>query len=93
MSHDTINLSFAVPRVSQFAHEKLNPHRSLAVCLFLPLISVNQVQELYAKTILLTGSPAKFGHVLIYSPCLFGKKLFSMQDKLVNNKQTHLLKQ
>ena len=37
--------------------------------------------------------PAKIGTVLVCSPCLFGKKLFSMQDKLVNNKQTHLLKQ
>ena len=37
--------------------------------------------------------PAKFGRVLLYSPYLFGKKLFSMQEKLVNNKQTHLLKQ
>ena len=37
--------------------------------------------------------PAKIGHVLVYSPCLFGKQLFPMQDKLVNNKQTHLLKQ
>ena len=36
---------------------------------------------------------AKFGSVLLYCPHLFGKKLFSMQDKLVNNKQTHLLKQ
>ena len=34
------------------------------------------------------GCPAKFGHVLLYSLYLFGKKLFSMQDKLVNNKQT-----
>ena len=30
--------------------------------------------------------PAKIGHVLVYSPCLFGKRLFSMQDKLVKNK-------
>ena len=37
--------------------------------------------------------PAKIERVLVYSPCLFGKKLFSMQDKLVNNKQTHFLKQ
>ena len=43
------------------------------------------------RHILLTSSPAKFGHVLLYSPCLFCKKLFSVQDKLVNNKQTHLL--
>ena len=32
--------------------------------------------------------PAKFGCVLLYSPCLFGKKLFCIQDKLVNNKHT-----
>ena len=31
--------------------------------------------------------PAKFGRVLLYNPFLFDKKLFSMQDKLVNNKQ------
>ena len=37
--------------------------------------------------------PAKFTNVLIYFPFLFGKKLFSMQDKLVSNKQTHFLKQ
>ena len=37
--------------------------------------------------------PDKFGRVLLYSPYLFGKKLFSMQDKPVNNKQTHFLKQ
>ena len=37
--------------------------------------------------------PAKFVYLLLYSPVLFGKKLFSMQDKLVNNKQTHFLKQ
>ena len=37
--------------------------------------------------------PAKFGRVLLYFPCLFGKKLFSMQGKLVDNKQTHFLKQ
>ena len=37
--------------------------------------------------------PAKIDSVLLYSPCLFGKKLFPMQDKLVNNKQTHFLKQ
>ena len=39
--------------------------------------------------------PAKIGHVLVYSPCLFGKRLFSMQDKLAKNKQTnkHFLKQ
>ena len=37
--------------------------------------------------------PAKFGCVLPYSPYLFGKKLFSMQGKLVNNKQAHFLKQ
>ena len=37
--------------------------------------------------------PAKFGCVLLYSPYLFGKKLFSMQNKLVNNKQTHFFKQ
>ena len=30
--------------------------------------------------------PLKSGQVLLYSPCLFGKKLFSKQDKLVNNK-------
>ena len=32
--------------------------------------------------------PAKFAYVLLYSPFLFGKKLFSMQNKLVNNKHT-----
>ena len=32
--------------------------------------------------------PAKTGCVLLYFPCQFGKKLFSMQDKLVNNKHT-----
>ena len=37
--------------------------------------------------------PAKFGHVLLYSPYLFGKKLLSMQDKLVNNNQTRFLEQ
>ena len=42
--------------------------------------------------ILLTGSPAKLGHVLLYSTGLFGMILFSMQDTLVNNKQTRLLK-
>ena len=36
---------------------------------------------------------AKFAYVLLYFPFLFGKKLFSVQDKLVNNKQTHFLKQ
>ena len=36
---------------------------------------------------------AKIGHVLVYSLRLFGQKLFSMQDKLVNNKETHFLKQ
>ena len=35
--------------------------------------------------------PAKFFQH--YSPYLFGTKLFSMQDKLVNNKQTYFLKQ
>ena len=38
------------------------------------------------------GYPAKIGCVLLYSPYLFGKKLFSTQDKLVNNKQTRFLK-
>ena len=33
--------------------------------------------------------PAKIACVLAYSPCLFGKRLFSMQDKLVKNKQTY----
>ena len=47
--------------------------------------------KLKVCAILLTGSPAKFGHVLLYSPCLFGKKLFSMHDKLVNNKQNTFL--
>ena len=37
--------------------------------------------------------PAKFGYVLFHSAYLFGKEFFSMQDKLVNNKQTHFLKQ
>ena len=37
--------------------------------------------------------PAKIGQVLVYPTCLLGKRLFSMQDKLVKNKQTHLLKQ
>ena len=32
--------------------------------------------------------PAEFSYVLLYSPYLCGKKLFSMQDKLVNNKHT-----
>ena len=32
--------------------------------------------------------PAKFGYILLYSPYLFGKKLFPTQDKLVNNKHT-----
>ena len=32
--------------------------------------------------------PAKFGYVLLYFRFLFGKKLFSMQDWLVNNKHT-----
>ena len=41
----------------------------------------------------LPDGPAKFWRVLHYSPRLFGKKMFSMQDKLVNNKQTHFLKQ
>ena len=36
--------------------------------------------------------PDKFGYVLHYFPYLFGKILFSMQDKVVNNKQTHFLK-
>ena len=36
--------------------------------------------------------PAKFGCVSLYVPYLFGKELFSMQDKLVNNKHTHFLK-
>ena len=31
--------------------------------------------------------PVKIGCVLLYSPYLFCKKLFSMQDKLVINKQ------
>ena len=31
--------------------------------------------------------------VLFYFACLFGKKLFSIQDNLVSNKQTHLRKQ
>ena len=37
--------------------------------------------------------PAKFALVLLYSPFMFDKKLISMQDKLVNNNQTHFLKQ
>ena len=37
--------------------------------------------------------PVKIGRVLLYSPCLFGKKLLYVQDELVNNKQTHWLKQ
>ena len=37
--------------------------------------------------------PAKLGYVLLYSSYRVGKKLFSMQDKLVSNKQTHFLKQ
>ena len=37
--------------------------------------------------------PAKFGYVLIYSPNPFGKKLFSIRHQIVNNKQTHFLKQ
>ena len=37
--------------------------------------------------------PAKFGRVLLYSPYLFGKELFPMQDKLISNKQTHFQKQ
>ena len=49
--------------------------------------------KLKVCAILLTGSPAKFGHVLLYSPCLFGKKLFSILEKFVNSKQTRFLKQ
>ena len=37
--------------------------------------------------------PVKFGCASLYSPYLLGKKLFSMQDKLVNYKQTHCRKQ
>ena len=37
------------------------------------------------------GCPAKLGYVLLHLHYRFGKKLFSMQDKLVNNKQTHFL--
>ena len=37
--------------------------------------------------------PAKVGYVLLYSPDLFGKKLFSKTNLLVNSKQTHFLKQ
>ena len=36
--------------------------------------------------------PTKFAYVLLYSPCLIGKKLFTMQDKLVNNNHTFLNK-
>ena len=36
--------------------------------------------------------PAKLD-VILYSPCLFGKKLLCMQEELVRNKQTHLRKQ
>ena len=36
--------------------------------------------------------PAKFVSVLLYSPYLFGKKLFSMQDNLKNNTQKPFLK-
>ena len=31
------------------------------------------------------GYPVKFCHVLLYSPYLFGKKLFSLQEKIINN--------
>ena len=41
----------------------------------------------------LHSSPAKFAYVLLYSPFLFGKELFSMQDKLVKKKETYILKQ
>ena len=37
--------------------------------------------------------PAKFVYVLLCSPFLFGKKLFSMQEKLMNNKNKHFHKQ
>ena len=66
-------------------------------------ITINLFIKRYPKMILnmLTLSlmhpphiyPVKFGYVLLYSPYLFGNKLFSMQDKLVNNKHTHFLKQ
>ena len=32
--------------------------------------------------------PTKIGHVLVYSPVCLASNLFSMQDKLVNNKHT-----
>ena len=43
-------------------------------------------------TILVTGTLLNLA-VLLYSSYQFGKKLFSMRDKFVNNKQTHILKQ
>ena len=40
-----------------------------------------------------TQLPSQICYVLLYSPFLFGKNFFSLQNKLVNNNQTHFLKQ
>ena len=73
-------LSVFVPQVESFGLRVIVHFHGIYCC---PLVLLNPPHRY----------PAKFGYVLLCSPCLFGKILFSMQDKLVNNKQTHCLKQ
>ena len=70
------------------------------ICLFmvclLHIIAVPVIQHSLYVTLFSYpphSCPANFGYVLLYSTCLCGKKLFSMQGKLVDNKQTHFGKQ
>ena len=82
--------SSCAPRGSIITHEKLK-------CLFMGCHdSLSDCGALYSTCPVASSTQVYFAknrYVLLYSPCLFGKELFSMQNKLVNNKQTHLLKQ
>ena len=66
---------------------------SIIICVLLFFLFLITVDKSPFKTSSTQVYPAKIAHNLLYSPSLFGKKLFSVQDRLVNNKQTHLLEQ
>ena len=105
LSDKNLELYGAICHWSNYLYLESNPARYYSLCysvLFgIWLISLSKNQQAskliryscHSQQIILhTGTLPKFVYILLYNLFLFGKNLFPMQDKPVNNKQTHFLK-
>ena len=96
----TISLKFSIKlqyffffySTTTFAEPEIN-NKCIGIFLHHILLWCHKLCLHNKKHILLTGDLLNLALFLLYSPHLFRKKLFSMQDKLVNNKQTNTLSQ